>query len=311
MPIHDPYIELTPDNLTAEGLYSTTDKIRIGDQLVNKSSVKSLIFGEAFRDVTAINDNFLIDYPNLWYVDLGGFEHVTSIGDNFLKNATSLTKIDFIFAEGITSIGDDFLAGDILLDAFELPLMEQLTHLGGNFLAGSSLLDNIVDFSFDKTPNVTSIGNNFLRDIKSLKTVNFDALKYLSTVGDGFLQGCENLEVFNPDWIRGGASAIVIGNDFLRDCKKVDTQNGSWSRYAQIGDGFLTNCENLWKKYGKDGFRMDAYMDAFNTVNGCGLADTYMYVYPVKILGCKDPNSLHKKFPDKNGQDGLYRQLST
>ena len=106
-------------------------------------------------------------------------------------------------------------------------------------------LDRFVTSLPDLTPlkKLTSIGNDFARDCRLIKTIDLTQLINLTKIGDGFALDCVGLETIDLSNLIG---LKTIGNYFATHCSKLKTIGLSkLSVFESIGNHFALNCGNL------------------------------------------------------------------
>ena len=114
-------------------------------------------------------------------------------------------------------LADEFdpnaLCGDLM---FQLPLKNKSKDIGGAFVIPELTKSRITSLTISKlAPNITSIGDDFLKGCSGLKEINFNGLKDIQTIGDSFLSGCSNLKEVD---LSPMTSLVSIGKSFAYNC---------------------------------------------------------------------------------------------
>lgn len=116
---------------------------------------------------------------------------------------------------------------------------------GPAFLLGmESMLESLRLPTFK---SLTSIGDGFLKDFKSLKVLEIpgDAFENVTDLGDDFMSGCSNMQQLA---LPGFPSVVSVGSSLLKNCielKDVAIPKNAFANTIRIGSGFLSGCSSL------------------------------------------------------------------
>ena len=101
----------------------------------------------------------------------------------------------------------------------------------------------IVQVDTQGLTGVTEIGDNFLYECSSLRTVNLRGLAHVSRVGGFFLADCSELKVLD---LAPLARVTAIRSCFLSRCASLTALDlAPLSQLTELPDEFLTNCSSL------------------------------------------------------------------
>eukprot|EP01060_Flectonema_neradi_P023196 TRINITY_DN313_c1_g1_i5.p1 TRINITY_DN313_c1_g1~~TRINITY_DN313_c1_g1_i5.p1 ORF type:complete len:189 (+),score=19.63 TRINITY_DN313_c1_g1_i5:39-605(+) len=123
-----------------------------------------------------------------------GVGSITEIGDGFLKDCSNLKTIDFKQHINITRIGNNFLFECGSLTSIDLSSLGFMDETGSKFLADNlnNLPSSVRHLQCVNGSCCTTIGDDFLKQIPSLTTVDLSSLNNVTQVGDWFLgYGCK------------------------------------------------------------------------------------------------------------------------
>ena len=204
----DTVIEFDLDNTPLSNLSTSgnaTTSITINGQSVVKNTIKEIYFGDSYKEVTSIGNNFIRFCSNLTSVDLSPLSNVTSIGIYFLADCRSLPSVDLSPLSNVTSIGIYFLSYCTSLPSVDLSPLSNLTSIGYSFLSYCTSLPSV-----DLSPlsNLTSIGDFFLYYCTNLTSVDLSGLTNLAIIGTYFLHSCAILTTL----IMGAETPPTLGS---------------------------------------------------------------------------------------------------
>lgn len=115
-----------------------------------------------------------------------------------------------------------------------------VTTIGDNFLRNC---ENLVTLDINKLTNITSIGNFFLYNCKSLATIDLTVLSNVTSIGNYFLSICNSLTSIDLSPL---SNVTTIGDNFLSLCYSLLSIDFTpLSNVTTIGGYFLMNCEEL------------------------------------------------------------------
>ena len=109
---------------------------------------------------------------------------------------------------------------------------------------------SLAPFQIDRTAidlggvaNVTRIGDNFLKGMRRLTSLDLRPLSRVESVGNGFLWYCSSVATIDLGSL---ANVTRIGDNFLREMRTLSTPDPRpLSRVESVGGGFLVGCDGL------------------------------------------------------------------
>ncbi|MDR2002403.1 MAG: leucine-rich repeat domain-containing protein [Prevotella sp.] len=119
-------------NFCASG--GTSSSITINGNAVVKNTIKEIVFGNSYKDVSGISANFLRDCSSLASADLSVFVNVSGALNLFLTGCSSLASINLSAFFNVTQIGSNFLQTCSSITSLDLSAFDNVTHVGGYFL---------------------------------------------------------------------------------------------------------------------------------------------------------------------------------
>lgn len=88
---------------------SGLEPITVNGNEIAKNTIKDVVFGDSYLEITNLGNSFMVNCTNLTSIDLTGLSGITSIGSGFMNRCTNLTSIDLTPLNKITSISPSFL----------------------------------------------------------------------------------------------------------------------------------------------------------------------------------------------------------
>lgn len=148
-------------------------------------------------------------YDNIF--DISKIKHLKSVGDSFFSYAHMRNLSRIYLMKNLTAIPNDFFAHGIFY-------RKSGDMNGFDDYDWMQVKQNIVETK--GLENVTSIGNNFLAENRTIFGLTCEGLTGVKTIGNGFLQNVRDLEVLD---LHGLENVETIGSSFL-----------NWVNYDEI-----------------------------------------------------------------------------
>ena len=142
--------------------------------------------GKEFYALQSVPAHFLVDAPNLTYLDLGAIRGVQELPAEFLANSPQLKYLDLDV--NVTALPADFLSQHPQLATVRM-FTSQVTGLPHSFLGQSSQLESL---SLD-LKQVTALPSGFLTQTPRLHFLKLD-VSQVGALPSGFLAHTPNLE---------------------------------------------------------------------------------------------------------------------
>ena len=160
-----------------------------------------------------------------------------------LFQTTSAPLIQIDQMDGIHAFGvDEELKGCLAVELCISPTvpLHDVTTVS-SMASGSTFLRKICMDSFI---NVTTIGNNFMRDCAALQSMDLAFASKVVSVGSSFMTGCSAIKSIDLSPL---GRVISVGNDFMATCSGLCSVAGleTWTSLSSAGSGFLSSCSAL------------------------------------------------------------------
>ncbi|WP_459952482.1 InlB B-repeat-containing protein [Dysgonomonas termitidis] len=183
---------------------------------VSKNNIKNIVFGESYRNINALNTNFLRNLPQLISVDLSVFTNVASIGTDFMIAATQLTSVDLSPFANVVSIGSSFLSA-CGITSIDLSPFANVTSIGSYLLFGCLGL-----ISVDLSPliSVTSIQTDLIFNSDNILLLNIGNIP--ATVFAHNDRVCSTDNILAPSYVTG---ITVTGVDAAAFIQRFPNRN--------------------------------------------------------------------------------------
>ncbi len=111
-------LENTPMSNLQVNAYSMT----LNGTSYSKNTIKELVFGDSYKNVTSIGNSFLRYCSALTSLDLSVFSNITSIGGSFLRYCSSLTQFKIGAVNVPTTSATGFLQNNTVLTTILVPM---------------------------------------------------------------------------------------------------------------------------------------------------------------------------------------------
>ena len=165
---NDTRVDFEMDNTPITNFANAASSVVINGSTITKTTIKELVFGDSYKNVTSIGAEFLYKCSSLTSLDLSVFSNVTSISDFFLYYCTALTSLDLSAFSNVTSIGANFLRDCSALTSLDLSAFSKVTSIGNYFLRYCSKL---TQFKIGAVNVPTTSASGFLGSTTALTTI--------------------------------------------------------------------------------------------------------------------------------------------
>ena len=140
----DTRVDFELGNTPIDNFYTSSSTVVINSSSISRNSIKELVFGDSYKNVTSIGNYFLRGCSSLTSLDLNAFSNVTSIGALFLNDCSALTSLDLNAFSNVTSIGMYFLYGCSKLTQFKVGAVNVPSTPSTGFLQNTTALTTIL-----------------------------------------------------------------------------------------------------------------------------------------------------------------------